>query len=823
MIDTIRSTARLRWAAGLAAGALVLGAGAASASAASATEVSASPVADALATGLVATTNTDEETLADKPYMGWSSYSMQVYAGNGQAWISADQIIAQSDAMHEKLQSHGYEYINIDAGWNGSNDEYGRPIPNETLYPNGLQAVIDHVHGNGQKIGLYFIPGISESVYEAAYPVYGAPECTTADVVKRPLQQADYWGIGHRIDFSTPCGQAYIDSIADMLGEWGIDFVKFDSVTPGSGVGDLSLDARDDVAAWSQALKRNNIWFELSWALDIRYADYWKEHADGWRIDWDVECYCENEALTTWDNIARLFPKAAEWWRHAGPNSGWNDFDSLNVGNGKMDGLTKDERRTAATFWAVSSVPMYLGNDMTNLDDYGLELLTNDEVIAVNQAGRPAHPVSTGSSRQTWFSTNPDGSVTVAVFNLGRTDADITVSLADLGVEGEVKVRDLWKKKNLGKATGEFVATDVPVHGTRLFTFTPAKSSTLTLNDDDARLTYEGAWTRNGGAEVPARAQALTVSSFDSSQGGTAPEAGPSNVRTINNNDPGIVYSGTWSQSGGRGMGDYQDDVHYSEANGSAFEYSFVGTGIDWFTETHSSQGEAEIYLDGVLVDTVDTFQADGRGVQQQVYSVRDLPNGSHTLRVVKKSGQFMLNDRLDIVQEGVIDVDHLAFDRAAPADAVVTLLRDPSELQSISRDGTTLVDGTDYTIADDEITFASGFLAALPDGDSGLELRFRGDFRDDVHATADDGAAVSFTFSGKSLTLIGATGPDQGTAEIYLDGNLVDTVDLHSDARLTQQVLFTLDGVKKGEHTIKVVKTSGDLLRFDSVSYVTR
>lgn len=819
MIGTNFANRRWRWAAAFAAGAVVLGTGTVAAHAAAPTEA---PSSDVSTNTINAATATEDEPLGARPYMGWSSYSMQVYAGNGQQWITADQITAQSDAMHEKLQSHGYEYINIDAGWNGGVDDYGRPVPSATLYPDGLQAVIDHVHGNGQKIGLYFIPGISAEVYEAALPIFGAPECTTADVVMRPLQQADYWGIGHRIDFSTPCGQAYIDSIADLIGEWGVDFVKFDSVTPGSGVGDHSLDARDDVAAWSQALERNNIWFELSWALDIQYIDYWKEHANGWRVDWDVECYCEKEALTTWDNVARLFPKAAEWWRHAGPE-GWNDFDSLNVGNGKMDGLTKDERRTATTFWAVSAVPMYVGNDMTDLDDYGLELLTNDEVIAVNQAGRPAHPVSTATPRQTWFSMNVDGSVTVAVFNLGPTDADITVSLAELGLDGSAKVRDLWTKKNLGKAEGEFIATDVPVHGTRLFTFTPAKKSTITLNDDDARLGYEGAWSRNGGAEVPARSQNLTVSSFDSSQGSQAPEPGPANVRTINNNDPGIIYSGTWSQSGGRGMGDYQDDVHYSEADGSAFEYSFVGTGIDWFTETHSSQGEAEIYLDGALVDTVDAHQADGRGVQQVVYSVRDLQNGSHTLRVVKKSGQFLLNDRIDVVQEGVIDVDHVAFDRAAPDDAVVSLLRDPGELSGVSRDGAELRAGEDYTIDGHTVTFGSDLLATLPDGDSVLEFRFRGDLADDVHWTNDDDASVSLAFSGSKVTLTGAVGPDQGTAEVYIDDQLVDTLDLHADARLTRQDLFTSDDLRKGEHTIRIVKKSGEVLRIDALAYVTR
>lgn len=128
-----------------------------------------------------------------------------------------------------------------------------------------------------------------------------------------------------------------------------------------------------------------------------------------------------------------------------------------------------------------------------------------------------------------------------------------------------------------------------------------------------------------------------------------------------------------------------------------------------------------------------------------------------------------------------------------------------------------------DYTIEGDQLTFATAFLASLPDGDSALELRFRGDFRDDVHSTAENGAAVSLAFSGTKVTLTGATGPDQGTAEIYLDGKLVDTIDLHSDTRLTQQELFTRDGLKKGDHTIKIVKTSGDLLRIDALSYVTR
>ncbi|MFD0575889.1 alpha-amylase family protein [Dactylosporangium darangshiense] len=171
---------------------------------------------------------------AVRPYMGWSSYSMQVYSGNSK-WITGDQLIKQSDAMHAKLQQYGYDHINVDAGWNDGVDANGRPKPSATLYPQGLQKVIDHVHANGQKFGLYMIPGISPDVYNASLPIAGAPGCTTHDIVAQPPRPSDYWHIGYKIDFSNPCSQRYIDSIVDLFAQWGVNFVKFDSVTPAPG------------------------------------------------------------------------------------------------------------------------------------------------------------------------------------------------------------------------------------------------------------------------------------------------------------------------------------------------------------------------------------------------------------------------------------------------------------------------------------------------------------------------------------------------------------------------------------------------------------
>jgi alpha-galactosidase len=779
-------------------------------------------VAAALAAPAAAATGPGDPW-AVRPYMGWSSYSMQVYSGNGK-WITGDQLIKQSDAMHAKLQKYGYNYLNVDAGWNDGFDANGRPKPSATLYPQGFQKVIDHVHANGQKFGVYLIPGISPEIYNASLPIAGAPGCSTHDIVKQPVQPSDYWHIGYRIDFSNPCSQKYIDSIADLLASWGVNFVKFDSVTPGSGISDLSIDARDDVAAWSTALKRNKIWFELSWALDPKYADYWRSKANGWRIDWDVECYCANDALTQWQNIARLFPDLATWWRNAG-NGGWNDLDSLDVGNGTMDGLTRDERQTATTLWAISAAPMYVGNDLTQLDPYGLSLLTNPEVIAVDQAGTPARPVSTTAQQPIWYALNPDGSYTVALFNLGRSDKDITANWSDLGLTGAATVRDLWARKDLGRYATKFTAPAVPIHGVRLLKVTPQSGAAVAVNDDALRVGYTGSWTRNGGKEVAATSQPLSLTVTDT--GTAAPPSATGPVRTVSHDDTdqGIAYAGSWSQSTGRGLGDYGDGVHYTERDGDSFQYTFQGTGVSYLTEMDTSQGDVDIYLDGQFVKTVNTGREQGqpRLAQQTVFTVNGLPDGSHTLMAVKKSGSFMLVDRIDVLQPSLIDPQAASFDRKAPADVPVKLLRDGSEFVGVSAGGTALKAGADYTLSGSTVTLRSAYLAGLPLGPAQLDFAFRGDYLDDVHATTADGDAVSYTFTGTGVDWITAVAPDQGLVDIYIDGAPARQVDTHGDVRATQQKAFSVSGLKNKQHTFKAVKVSGDVMRTDVIRYTTR
>jgi hypothetical protein len=202
------------------------------------------------------------------------------------------------------------------------------------------------------------------------------------------------------------------------------------------------------------------------------------------------------------------------------------------------------------------------------------------------------------------------------------------------------------------------------------------------------------------------------------------------------------------------------------------------------------------------------------------VYSISDLPNGSHTIRGVKKSGQFMLLDKLNVRQESLLNPDTVAFDKGAPADVDVRLGRDPGELAGISKAGQELVKGTDYTVTGSVVTISRSYLANLPVGNTSLDVRFRGDYRDDVHATKADGAAVNFTFTGTGVEWSTALAPDQGDADVYVDGQLVRRVNLASAARLTNRTVFSATGLRNGQHVLRIVKAGGDVLRNDAIRY---
>ncbi|WP_163508452.1 fibronectin type III domain-containing protein [Fodinicola acaciae] len=417
--------------------------------------------------------------LARKPYLGWSSWSLEStnYPGvnptGSASWLTEAHVLQQADVLAAKLRKFGYEYVNVDAGWVGGYDAYGRPVAKASTFPHGMKYVGDHVHGKGLKYGLYLAVGLDPGEYnDGRNQIYGAPQCHTSDIVYPDLRKTNGWDSAYKIDFGNPCAQLYVNSLADQLASWGADFLKLDGVGPGSFKGGANYDNTADVAAWAAALKQTGrpIEFTVSWSLAHSRADVWKHYSNGWRIDTDVECYCDT--LVTWNNsVDNRFDDVVQWIDDAGPGH-WNNLDSLNVGSGQLDGITEAERQSYATLWAIESSPLYVGDDLTRLDDFGMSLLTNPEVIAIDQAGRPAKPVDQYSPRQTWFVRNSDGSLTVALFNLGNNPARVTADWDDLGIVGAASVRDVWRRADIGTANGSFGA-DLPVHGSRLLRITP--------------------------------------------------------------------------------------------------------------------------------------------------------------------------------------------------------------------------------------------------------------------------------------------------------------------------------------------------------------
>jgi hypothetical protein len=394
------------------------------------------------------------------PAMGWSSWSF-VRKGPTEAVIEA-----QAKGMHDSgLSKHGFIFVNIDDFYyldpSRNVDAYGRWVTDTSKFPNGMAAVGDYVHGLGLKFGMYLTPGIPSGAVSHNTPIEGT-QAHAADVAITSSWEKNYnfGNVMYAIDYTKAGAQEFVNSWAKLLASWGVDYLKMDGVGPS----DIA-----DVRAWSTALKASGrtIHFELSNDLAIADVTTWQSLSNGWRIDNDVECYCSSSSfpLTNWNNVSARFTDVVKWAGDSKPNAR-NDLDSLDIGNGSNDGLALNERQSAMSLWALSAAPLLLGADLTHLDATDVGLLTNDEVIAIDQAGVAATQVA-GGTTQEWVAKDPDGSLAVGLFNLGGSNATVTASWSSLGLTGSAHVRDLWQRLDLGAFSDSYKVT-LPSHGVAL-------------------------------------------------------------------------------------------------------------------------------------------------------------------------------------------------------------------------------------------------------------------------------------------------------------------------------------------------------------------
>src|SRR6185437_13686935 len=436
---------------------------------------------------------------AKTPPMGWNSWDC---FGAG-VWQS--NALANADYMAKNLKAHGWNIITIDIQWyeplahtteyrRGAileTDSYGRLLPAANRFPmtaegRSFKPIADYLHARGLKFGLHLMRGIPrQCVDRDNTPILGTPYHARdiADKVHVCRWNSDMYGV----DMTKPGAQEYYDSVFALLASWDLDFVKVDDLA----------GREPEIESVRKAIDKTGrpIVFSISpGGSTVSHGEFVSTNANMWRISddfWD-----------SWDALYSQFARVNNWTPFRGPGH-WPDADMIPFGNVRAwtpDGwthFTNDEEITLMSLWSIARSPLILGGNLPRNDDFTLSLLTNDEVIAVNQNSANNHQLYRTNSRVAWVADVPASrDKYIAVFNISpapeprrraaaaetpetalakamaKQPAHISVSLKDLGIKGRAKVRDLWAHKNLGSFKDQIEVT-VPSHGAALLRISP--------------------------------------------------------------------------------------------------------------------------------------------------------------------------------------------------------------------------------------------------------------------------------------------------------------------------------------------------------------
>ena len=399
------------------------------------------------------------DTLALTPQMGWNSWYI---------WVDgvSDKVMRQAaDAMVSTgMIDHGYAYVNIDNCWAvkpGSpgeqpRDAQGNVNPNKR-FPD-MKAMTDYIHAKGLKAGLYTSPG---------------PQTCAGCVGAYQHEEQD----------------------ARRFAEWGFDFLKYDWCSYGNIANvwpNKPPKSRDLAALKKPYRKMGEILKKLDRDVVFNFCQYgmgnnvwtWGPEAGGqsWRIADDFGGDYENPWLAVSRFVFELYGHN-ELQKYSRPGA-WSDPDYILLGylhnwkSGKAEltRLTPNEQYTHVSLWCLVAAPLIFSGDLTRLDDFTLSLLSNDEVIEVDQdpLGKAALRVAKAGDLEVWAKDMEDGSKAVGLFNRGQQEAQVSARWSDLGVAGTQIVRDVWRQKDLGTFEGQFSAA-VGRHGVVLVRLRPAR------------------------------------------------------------------------------------------------------------------------------------------------------------------------------------------------------------------------------------------------------------------------------------------------------------------------------------------------------------
>jgi alpha-galactosidase len=393
------------------------------------------------------------ESIALTPPMGWNSWN--IYASK----VSQRLVLNNAQEMVSSgLINYGWTYMNIDDVWQGRRGgAFHAILPDSATFPD-MQELCSEVHGMGLKIGIYSTPWVESYGHHiggSAMNPEGNFEQTKENIPsnKKKLPYA----IGK---------YSFLHSDVMQWAAWGIDYLKYD----------WNPVELPETKAIYEALRASgrDIVLSLSNSIAFGSIDSLHRYANAWRTGGDIR--------DNWKSLkSRLFSQD-KWASYASPGH-WNDPDMMIVGyvgwgkGPRPTGLTPDEQYTHMSAWCLMSVPLLLGCDLTRLDAFTLSLLTNDEVIAVNQdpLGKQATVISRQGEAGVMAKDMEDGSKVAGLFNPGDSGTQqVVLKWEDLGIKGPYIVRDLWRQKDLGLFEGTFTAP-VAQHGVVLVGLRPKK------------------------------------------------------------------------------------------------------------------------------------------------------------------------------------------------------------------------------------------------------------------------------------------------------------------------------------------------------------
>jgi len=424
-----------------------------------------------------------EAALAATPPMGWNSWD-----GYGTTIGEAD-FKANADWFAKHLKPAGWQYVVVDMEWFVTNpvaegnsqtfhysiDGNGRYIPPASRFPSaagdaGFKPLADYVHALGLKFGIHILRGIPKEAVQRNLPIEGSTYHAgdAADLFDTCPWNFDNYGV----DSTKPAAQAYYDSIARLYASWQVDLIKVDCIASRPYKG-------DEIRMLRQALDKLGRPIVLSLSpgpAPIEKTDEMRKYAQMWRISndiWDVW----HSTVDYPQGLGDQFANVAKWAGKAEPGH-WPDADMLPVGylgpapgwgKPRQTQLTHDEQRTLFTLWSIFGSPLMVGGDLKSDDEWTLALLTNPEVIDVDQHATGSHPVITNEKNVVWISKPASGSGDyVAVFNISPAAEKIHFDWKELGLTAaEYQVRDLWEHKDLGAA--KFLDLTLPSHACVLY------------------------------------------------------------------------------------------------------------------------------------------------------------------------------------------------------------------------------------------------------------------------------------------------------------------------------------------------------------------